>query len=383
MSASSLVSASPTVIQPPSGRTSGPPRIGFFEQAWPGRLILGAFLVVTLPVAVGVLTGLDRSWLGWVYVWAFGATHLVLTVTIYCTSSNLRHFTAGWRNRLLFFGAPLGVVAVFGLVHGLDVATHFPVLVGLLYAGVRLFNFLHLTRQTFGVYQLFKARTKERFPAWVKRAENGSGLTLVGALFVTHLSGGGCPLLIGGGPLSVAELTPLYSPQIDLALAQFEWTAFAATALGLYAAAMWAVPRTDRGLTAVTYLTVQTVSTCAAAVFLPLYLAALAIHYVESHVLMWPRVFRLPLDPASRLDRTYGWVRDRPVVFYGLLLLVAAAVTGGMDAMSSAATDSWVGLMVLFDACVLGHYILEMLIWRFSDPHYRKTLGELYIAAKS
>jgi hypothetical protein len=368
----------------PRGTLNEPSKVGFFEQQWPIAVILGSFLAVTLPVAVMVATGLDQTWLGWVYFWVFGATHLVLTVTIYCTRSNLRHFNSSWRNRTVFLAVPAGILLMFGVIHGFQLATSFPIAVALVYAGVRLFNFLHLTRQTYGVYQLFKARTRSKFPPWTKQAENAAGFTLVGALFMTHLSGGWCPLLMAGGPMSVASVTPLYSPQVDLIWLQLGWLAFVAVSVGLTTAAVWVVPGTAKGWSARSYLIGQTASTLAAAVFLPLYLAALAVHYVEYHILMWPRVFRLPLDPTSRLDRGYGWVRSRPVLFYALLLLVAAGVMRGMDAMApQVSVGSFTGLMVLFDACVLGHYFLEMFIWKFSDPHFRRTLSELYFAPKT
>ena len=367
----------------PRGTLEQPRPVGFFEQRWPVVVILGSFLTLTLPVAVMAATGLDRTALGTAYVWLFGATHLVLTVTIYCTRANLRHFNSSWRNRTVFLAVPLGIVLVFGLVHGLRLGAEWPVAIGLLYAVVRLFNFLHLTRQTFGVYQLFKARAKVKVPAWAKQAENASGFALVGALFVTHLSGGWCPLLVAGGPLSMANLPPLYPAQMSIGWLQLGWVGFVGVAVGLYAAAVRTVPGTGAGLSARLYLTGQTLSTLAAAVFLPFYLAALAVHYVEYHILMWPRVFRLPLDPTSRLDRTYGWVRSRPALFYGLLLLIAAGVIGGMDAMMpTEVVGPYSGLLVLFDVCVVGHYFLEMFIWKFSDPHFRRTLSNLYFAPK-
>ncbi len=366
----------------PAPRAAAPPP-GYFERPGPAAVILGSFLAVTLPVAAMVLAGWDGTWLGTGYLWLFGATHLVLTVTVYCTRANLRHFTSSTRNLVVFLGVPLGILVTFAAVHGLNLFATVPAVVGLLYAGVRVFNFLHLTRQTFGVYQLFKARTRAKFPAWAKGAENASGLALVGALFATDLAGGWCPLLLAGGPLSLGDVPPLYAARLPLGWLQVGWVAFAALALGLYAAAVVQVPRTRRGLTAALYLTAQTAGTFAAAVFLPLYLAALAMHYVEYHVLMYPRVFRLPLDPTSRLDRGYGWVRSRPAVFVGLLLLLAAGVTGGMSVMAPAAAGgAWVGLLVLFDVCVAAHYFLEMHIWRFSDPHFRETLGGLYFAPK-
>jgi hypothetical protein len=39
-------------------------------------------------------------------------------------------------------------------------------------------------------------------------------------------------------------------------------------------------------------------------------------------------------------------------------------------------------LITLFDGIFVFHYFLECFIWKFSDPHYRQTLGPLYFAPR-
>lgn len=130
-----------------------------------------------------------------------------------------------------------------------------------------------------------------------------------------------------------------------------------------------------------------------ATLYLPLYLATLAIHYVEYHVLMVPRCFRTPLDDNSRVDRAYGWLRDRPILFCIVILGLAALVTGGSiagmgAAMGAPITDfsspiSYLVLIALFDGIFVFHYFVEMFIWKFSDPHFRKQLSGLYFSPRS
>ena len=90
----------------------------------------------------------------------------------------------------------------------------------------------------------------------------------------------------------------------------------------------------------VLYLLAQTASAALAIVFLPLYLATLAMHYVEYHVVMAPRCFQAPLDPRSRLDRWFDGLRRRPILFYGVIIGVAGAamlvVRESMDSMAPA-----------------------------------------------
>ena len=39
-------------------------------------------------------------------------------------------------------------------------------------------------------------------------------------------------------------------------------------------------------------------------------------------------------------------------------------------------------LVAVFDGIFVFHYFVEMFIWKFSEPHYRQTLGPLYFAKK-
>ena len=40
-------------------------------------------------------------------------------------------------------------------------------------------------------------------------------------------------------------------------------------------------------------------------------------------------------------------------------------------------------LIAVFDGLFVFHYFVEMLIWRFGDPFFRKTLVGLYFAPKA
>ncbi len=220
---------------------------------------------------------------------------------------------------------------------------------------------------------MFKGRTKAQFPTWAKRTENGTGLALVATLMVTHAAGGVCPLLTDS------------TPELRIA-----WIGCASLVLALYVTSMAALfvsrpsPDTPGFRAAMLYFTLQTFGTAAATMYLPLYLAALAMHYVEYHVLMIPRIAKQELDSTSRIDRGYGWLRARPVCFLLVVLGLSAVVTAGMGSMDFEPSGApWAVLLTAFDALVAIHYFLEMQIWKFSDPHFRKSLAGVYFAKRA
>ncbi len=394
-----------------------PAKLGYFQQALPTNTILLTFIVVTLPLAAITLLRPDTILL-WVYIWLFGMTHFVITLTVYLQSQNLKHFASTWRNRLYFFAVPVVVFVGFDLVHAFQVGARFGLFAILFWSAIRLLDFNHFNRQSFGVYQLYKGRTGVKFPLWIKRCENLFFCAMTGMLFITFLSGGLFPLLQPGGWLTIWPVESIFeAPKFPLevqdlaarigldaspiAVVNGLQTAAAlglVASVGLLLAAVvgivrsWSAAGRPAGLTpALLYFGFQTVSACLAVVSFPLYIAALAIHYVEYHVLMIPRCFHTPLDEGSRLDRAFGKLRSHRGLFYAVVIAVAGFVTvaaaAGMGAMgrnpeSLAEPFDYLLLVAVFDGLFVFHYFIEMLIWKFSDPFFRKSLVGLYFAPK-
>lgn len=165
-----------------------------------------------------------------------------------------------------------------------------------------------------------------------------------------------------------------------------------AVAVALLARVLYGFATADPGpagsraalLAPLAYLLLQTGSAALAAWSTALYGFALAMHYVEYHVLMVPRCFHAPLDGRSRPDRAFGLVRSRRPLFYGLLLLAAVPVTfvtwrgmGSPAVVPSGATATRF-LIAAFDGLFVVHYVIEAKIWRFGDPFYRRSLIPLY-----
>ncbi len=367
-----------------------PLALGFFDPPGPARLVVGTFAAVTLPLAAVTLLAPSGELL-WVYLWLFGMTHFVLTLTVYLQWQNLRHFAGTWPRRLLFFGLPVGIFVLFDALHAGRIGMTFPVFALVFWGGVRLLDFNHFNRQSFGVLQLFKGRTRAKYTPRLKKAEDLFFASLTLLLFVTFLSGGVCPLLHG----SVEPIIPVVLPT-GAAQALFVGLGVSAVSLGggcgVELRRQWTTAGRPAGFgLAVGYLLVQALAAVLAALYLPLYAAALAVHYVEYHVLMYPRCFHSRLDSSARVDRLFGKLRESRLVFYaaivtaaGVVTLSAAAGMGSMGRHPGVFTEprGYLVLIAAFDGLFVFHYVVEMFIWRFADPHFRQQLSGLYFAPK-
>ncbi len=374
--------------------TSNVRSVGFFQQDWPANVILATFFVLTLPLAV--LAWHNNSHIAlWMYVWLFGMTHFVLTFSIYLNRANLVHFASSRKNQVLFFVLPAGLFVGMYLLQVLQVREAFPLFAIGLGVVIRFFDFTHFSRQAFGVMQMFKGQSGRIFPKEWKKLENYYGFSMTLLLMVTFLGGGINPLLQAGGPFTLAEIPSLTNPIVPIFVLQYAEIVLLVvmgTFLGLLVqryCRMERKPADSHFNKPLAYLILQTLSGMLAVFSSVLYLATLAIHYVEYHVLMIPRCFNIPLDQTSAVDRFFGRLRKSAVRFYAVVLFFAGLVTiclylgaraMGMSDVYSNGPPSYLLIISLFDGLFVFHYLVESLIWRFSDPYFRKSLGGLYFA---
>jgi hypothetical protein len=348
--------------------------VPFLQRRAVHYLILGSFLVLTLPLCILAASGEDllRPWsLGWLYVCALGTTHFVLTLTIYLQSSNLSYFSSTWGRKALYFMVPVLIFLLFDLYRATQVALLVPVVDLGLRGLIRALDFQHFNRQSFGVLQLFKGPTKA-FPRWLRRVENSYFFGLTGLLFLSFLTGG-----VFDGNNLWTRLTLLFVGACLIVL------------LVGYVQVWRQAPDRTALLSPLAYFLLQSIAAGLAVINTAFYLFCLAMHYVEYHVLMYPRCFHSQLDPRRRADRLFGRLRQSRVVFYGVLLALAGLVTWctwlGMGALvqreEGSAQASYLVLISLFDGLFVFHYFVESLIWKFSDPYYRQTLGPLYFGS--
>jgi hypothetical protein len=359
---------------------------GFFERPATARWILATFPIVTVPIAILLSILGSQSRLAWAYFWLLGITHIVLTLSLYLQSANLRYFASSWRNRCVYLVVPSAILIGFDVLHATRFGLAYPVAALVFRAGVRFFDFFHFNRQSFGVLQLFKARTRMKSGQMLKRLENVYFYVLTLNMFLSFLVGGTSPLV---SQWVVAPLPVMIRREFLL------WPAaiLAAVTLALLVALIighWRAYRAKPEFgTTLLYLTLQTIGAIMAAAWFPLYAAALALHYVEYHVLMHPRVFAAPIDRSYRIDRGFDWFRSRPVVFYTALIAVSSIAMGtlhfGMGMMGAGPLSveqpaSWLAVLAVFDGVVVLHYFLEMYVWKFSNPYFRQSLTGLYFA---
>jgi hypothetical protein len=100
---------------------------------------------------------------------------------------------------------------------------------------------------------------------------------------------------------------------------------------------------------------------------------------------MFPRCFHSRLDQTSKLDRWFAGLRRSRAVFYAATLLVAgiALMFTWPTAKPPLHPLRYRAVVSIFDGLFVFHYFVETLIWRFSDPFFRKTLGSLYFRPKT
>src|SRR5437868_7023360 len=123
-----------------------PAAVGYFQHTLPVALILGAFLVITLPLTCLALWDPESPQLlrlEIVYLIGLGVTHFVITPTIYLQSTNLTYFNSTWRNRLIYFAIPVGIFLLFDLYRALQVAALVPLLDIVFRLTIRALDFQH------------------------------------------------------------------------------------------------------------------------------------------------------------------------------------------------------------------------------------------------
>jgi hypothetical protein len=342
----------------------------YLRQPIPGGLIFGAFFGLTVPLTAVLLSGLpqgtkDAVRLG--YFWLFGLSHFVLTFTVYLQRENLAFFATGWGNRWVYFGIPVLILAAFDCYGALGVAAALPAFDIVFRLCIRFADFLHFSRQVFGVLQLFKASWQGPFAPWLRRAENMLLWTVAILMLETYANGG----------------TFTAAPWFVRATLWVCGALFAWVVVGYVQAARRATDRRSVYVPAA-YLALNLAAAALAVSQTILYFATLAVHYVEYHVLMAPRCFGAELTPAAGVDRIFDRLRRRPTVFYGVLLTLAGVAF--LPLVSEAFRRTTDGLSVrlavhVLDGLFVLHYFIEAFIWKLGQPFYRRTIGPLYLPA--
>jgi hypothetical protein len=351
-------------------------------------LILGAFFLLAVPLCILRVRkpGRRTDVLSASYMVALGFTHFALTWVLYLRFANRKYFLSSRRNTVLYFVMPAVLMIGFAAAGFLDkqglageesrAPRRFsPYGLGLSIL-LKAADYYHVARQSFGVLQMFKS--KGQHPRWQRSAENGFFLGM--ALLQLHAFVRDLP----DRPLSEGQRGWLR--RSTLALSSLAGLAFSTISASLVRTIMRS-PRGARSsaLVSFAYFVLQSASS-AIVVYRPsLYRYALAMHYVEYHILMAPRCFDGELDLNQPSDRAVAWFRDHRTAFYLALLAISAWI--GSDLFleiygKKLKREQKLGRLMInaTNGIFVSHYLIEALVWRFGNPFYRGQLKPLYLA---
>src|SRR5258706_14735333 len=303
-------------------------------------LIFGSFFVLCVPLAtlyLGTTTNASpASWLllSQIYAIALGNTHFAITFSIYLNSRNLQFFRSTPRNTMVYFVGPIAILSTWFLIGFLGLNTPTPsssaaFLTYLFYFALltKLADYLHVVRQSFGVLQLFKRYVPAPFPLWMRRFENYFFIVLLALQLLTYTEG------LRANNMNAARFN-LENPltQLALGVAVVLWLVILS---GYVLMARKVAAERGKLLVPLHYFLLQTASACLPIYWSTLYLASLAMHYVEEHVIIYPRVFEAPLESDSAVHRLSLWLRSHKIAFYVVLGTVAYLFMGNCVAMVS------------------------------------------------
>jgi hypothetical protein len=347
---------------------------GWFARTSVQTVVLGAFFFLTLPLAVAVVAWSDVAtpWLP-LYGVTFGLTHFLITGLLYLDSRNLRYFASTWTNRIVYFAVPLGILVFMDLLAVVPMGRLGDGANAFLFYFIMFANFLHVSRQSFGVLQLFKREASASFSPTLRQLENLFFLGLVTGQFVTFLRG------------EEYDASPEVLPVTGMVVLLFFLV------LGMHLAALRTAARRGgarrEDWVPAAHFTLQAVAGALVIWQTGLLQIALAMHYVEYHVAVLPRFFHAPVEPGSRIDRLRSWLGRIPLLFYAGLLMAAWGLWLSQRTQVYLAPDA-AGLPMRLlvhslDGIFLCHFFVEAFLWKFSKPHYRDTLGPLYFARRA
>ena len=292
----------------------------------PFGLVMAAFFLATIPLIALEAVGALPAGFRFVYFAVVAGSHFAATLTIYFDPVNFAYFTRNWP---FYVAAPVAILVASGYVRFFLASNESIVVGAVVLLGAHAIAQNHVNRQTFGVLQMMHAPNRQ---ALATRDVERVYLGVLTVLSVLSLS--------WGGRFNIYDpVTRAFSRCTDV-----------------------------RALRASTlYFVVQSLSAGIAIYNVQFGLFALAIHHVEYHVLMHRRAFG-------------GHTQHAVVSYSAFVMLLGFAIAWGAQTPTASTlvqTDAlW--LRGAFDGLTLVHFFLEALIWRFKDPHWKRTLAPLF-----
>ncbi|MFQ5416911.1 MAG: tetratricopeptide repeat protein [Myxococcota bacterium] len=338
--------------------------MSYFDRPATIAPIFASFFAIFLPVCALQIVPNFVEVLPYLFVLnavGLGITHFIITLALYFQGPNRDYFNSSPTNRLIYFGIPLAILLFFAVTAAADVRTTFPAFSLYFFGAIRFFDFFHVGRQSFGMLQIFRRPLQGRSPSWLRRGENVFFIGMAAMQWETFVLNG------------------RFRP--DLIYVSLPAIAMAALFCSIVASYLVGEQRSRSGgrpWVPLAYFVMQALCAASAVYDIRLYLTALAMHYVEYHVIMMPRCFRAEIDPERWVDRFYARVRRHGPVFFSVLLvvLVVFEMRHHVDTQSFTATF----LVHIFDGIFFMHYFVDAFLWKFHKPYYKETLTPLYFS---
>ena len=342
--------------------------------------ILGSFAVLVVPLAVLQLSPFRSDHpvhaLSVMYAVLLGGTHFLITLALYFHEDNLRYFASSASNIAIYFVAPVAILALFFVIGTFQLNADHP------NASAGFLLYIVLFSVIVKAFDYFPRRAPELRHSSAVQGPDAGGLSRVDAKSRQQL------LLEHGGAAASdvrqwcphGQLRFRPRPLSGLALA---WAAI--SFCGVVAGFAIALGRTETPrslLVPFGYFLLQGASATLPAVRTELYTASLAMHYVEYHIIIFPRLFSFDLDPASPADRVAAWTRRHKIIFYVVLaapgVLSCPAISGPLCLPRwDRPRAPWL-MFNLLSGIFVTHYFIEAFVWKFRNPYYRQSLAPLY-----
>ncbi len=314
------------------------------------------------------------------YLFLLGNTHFAITWALYLNSANLGHFRSSPLRKLVYFVVPAIIMLAFFALGSADLPPEGAWITLPFWISITAIDYFHAVRQTFGVLQMFKARAgASGFPRGLARMDNTYFLSLWALQVITFANGKdqGFDGRFDGHSV------------VSWLLVGVAALLFGGVMRGMWSA--WRSAEGDKGAlaAALVYFLLQAAGSWLVVWHSRLYFASLAMHYVEYHVLIAPRIFEAKVDPASHVDRFAAVLRRRKIAIYAVVVAVAACVSagpllalGGLEITKDNSRFGWL-FVNLLNGIFVAHYFVEAFVWKFRNPFYKKTLAPLYFARSS
>lgn len=340
-----------------------------FQRPHVIALLAATFLLIAAPFGLLIEFGADPEILRpiqWTYWSTLGLGHFYITFVLYLQARNRRYFTSSSENFMIYFIIPgaffiyTGLSRTFefwGNTKALGVAAGIATI-------VRCLDFNHFAGQTFGVLQIVKSHSRAVFRTSQRHLERlfllSAGVLQVETQFIS------------GGRIDLSNTLVLLT-------ASLAFVFFAGVSIRFLGAL--ARQGSNRGIwIPFGYFLAQASCTIGAAIDIRLYGPALAIHYVEYHLLITQRMMHAELDRNRWSDRALLLFLKKPgflaaaAMVFSVFMYTIFTRKAGMGPIFDQLPTTLQFTYNMSNGIFFMHYFVESFVWKFKNPFYREEM---------